>query len=150
MKKLLFVCALCAATVACGEQEGNPAASSNSVTNVVPAAAQRAAKKAPVAKSAKKTPIDKAARQAKIDARDKAAAEKAGKTLEEYRAEKKARRDAMMAKRLGMSKEDYAKLTPDEKKAKFSEMMKKHREAHAAQKAKVEAAPKPAAVPKAE
>ena len=150
MKKLLFVCALCAATVACGEQKGNPAASSNSETNVASAAAQRAAKKTPSNKAAKRAPLDKAALQARRDARDKAAAEKAGKTLEEYRAEKKARRDAMMAKRLGMSKEDYAKLTPDEKKTKFSEMLKKHREAHAAQKAKVEAAPKPAAVPKAE
>ena len=150
MKKLLFVCALCAATVACGEQKGKPVASSNSATNVAPAVAQRAAKKAPAAKAAKKAPADKAALQARRDARDKAAAEKAGKTLEEYRAEKKSRRDAMMAKRLGMSKEDYAKLTPDEKKAKFSEMMKKYREARAAKKAKAEVTPKPAAAPKAE
>ena len=80
-------------------------------------------------------------RQAQLDARHRKIAEKKGLTLEQYRAEQKAKTNARMAERLGMSVEDYAKLTPEEIRAKFAEMRK------AKKQAEKQAAEKPAEKP---
>lgn len=140
MKKLMFVAAICSAVFVNAECPKVDAACAKADKAIAaPVAAESAAT---MTKEQKKVDFAKrrAEWRAKRDAADKAAAEKKGQTLEEYRAERKAKRDAMMAKRLGVSPEEFAKMTPDERRAKMTEMMKK-RAAERKQKAEKAVAP---------
>lgn len=147
MKKLMFAVAVCAAIVVNAE-EAKPAATCAAGTCCqAAAAAEKTACEAKADAAKAKTAKRMAEMRAKRDAQIEAAAKKAGMTKEEYLADRKAKRDAAMAKRLGMSKEEFEKLTPEEQRAKIRAMMKDR----AAKRAKTEAekAVKPAEAPAA-
>lgn len=130
MKTLMLAAAVCACGVVFGEvQASAPAAPADKtvVSVQTPAVTVKRAPKAKMTAEQRKEMLEK--RRLAREAREMAAAKKAGLTLEQYRAEHKAKRDAVMAKRLGMTPEDYAKLSVDERRIKFAEMMRKAREA---------------------
>ena len=130
MKTLMLAAAVCACGVVFGEvQASAPAAPADKtvVSVQTPAVTAKRVSKAKMTAEQRKEMLEK--RRLAREAREMAAAKKAGLTLEQYRAEHKAKLDAVMAKRLGMTPEDYAKLSVDERRAKFGEMMRKVREA---------------------
>lgn len=130
MKTLMLAVVACACGAVFGEAQASAPAAPADKTAVSVQAPAVAAKRVPKTKltaEQRKEMLEKR-RQAR-EAREKDAAKKAGLTLEQYRAEHKAKRDAVMAKRLGMTPEDYAKLSVDERRIKFAEMMRKAREA---------------------
>lgn len=130
MKTLMLAAAVCACGVVFGEvQASAPAAPADKtvVSVQTPAVTAKRVSKAKMTAEQRKEMLEK--RRLARESREMAAAKKAGLTLEQYRAEHKAKRDAVMAKRLGMTPEDYAKLSVDERRIKFAEMMRKAREA---------------------
>lgn len=130
MKTLMLAAAVCACGVVFGEvQASAPAAPADKtvVSVQTPAVTAKRVPKTKLTAEQRKEMLEK--RRLAREAREMAAAKKAGLTLEQYRAEHKAKRDAVMAKRLGMTPEDYAKLSVDERRIKFAEMMRKAREA---------------------
>lgn len=130
MKTLMFAAVICACGVVFGEVQAPASKASADKADVAvqtPAVAAKRGAKSKMTAEQRKEMLEKR-RQAR-EAREKDAAKKAGLTLEQYRADRKAKRDAVMAKRLGMTPEDYAKLSVDERRAKFGEMMRKVREA---------------------
>ena len=130
MKTLMLAATVCACGVVFGEvQASAPAAPADktAVSVQAPAVAAKRVPKTKLTAEQRKEMLEKR-RQAR-EAREKDAAKKAGLTVEQYRADRKAKRDAVMAKRLGMTPEDYAKLSVDERRIKFAEMMRKAREA---------------------
>ena len=130
MKTLMFAAAICACGVVFGEvQAPAPAAPADKAAATVqtPAVTAKRVPKAKMTAEQRKEMLEK--RRLAREAREKAAAKKAGVSVEQYRADRKAKRDAVMAKRLGMTPEDYAKLSVDERRIKFTEMMRKAREA---------------------
>lgn len=130
MKTLMFAAAICACGVVFGEVQAPASAApadKAAVSVQTPAVAAKRVSKAKMTAEQRKEMLEK--RRLAREAREMAAAKKAGLTLEQYRAEHKAKRDAVMAKRLGMTPEDYAKLSVDERRIKFAEMMRKAREA---------------------
>lgn len=130
MKTLMLAAAVCACGVVFGEVQASApvAPADKTVVSVqTPAVTAKRVSKAKMTAEQRKEMLEK--RRLARESREMAAAKKAGLTLEQYRAEHKAKRDAVMAKRLGMTPEDYAKLSVDERRIKFAEMMRKAREA---------------------